>query len=182
MIKLWFQGHRRPGLNLALLLLPLVLSACNESPKVLEWDQLLNAAYPTDFVQPEGIAQLVDGIFSRQAAPGSATQTRVFLADIRSFGNIDEGSSVDAAPIMIADPGGSGTFIFLAAALNRDGKPEIVSTILLGDRIAVRAVAIEDHEITVRMRSREPDDPFAYLTKASCHWIVVNISVTNCLV
>lgn len=75
----------------------------------------------------------MDGEFRRQAAPGSATETVIRLADVRSFGRIDEGSSIDVAPILIVDPGGSGTFIYLAAALNIEGEPEIAATTLLGE-------------------------------------------------
>ena len=140
------------------------LTACGEGQQVLTWDQLENAAYPVEFVDPDGIAQLAGGEFRRQAAPGSAIQTVVRLAEIRSFGQIDNGSSIDAAPILIVDPGGSGTFIYLVAALNIDGQPEMAATTLLGDRVAVRSVKIVDSQIVVGMRVRGPDDPFAYLT------------------
>ena len=145
----------------------LTLSACGGGgggQQVLTWEQLENAAYPVEFAEPDGIAHLEDGEFRQQAAPGSATQTVVRLAEIRSFGRIDNGSSIDAAPILIVDPGGSGTFIYLVAALNIDGQPEMAATILLGDRVAVRSLKIVDSQIVVGMRVRGPDDPFAYLT------------------
>ena len=151
----------------ALAALLLTLSACEGGgggQQVLTWEQLENAAYPVEFAEPDGIAQLEDGEFRQQATPGSATQTVVRLAEIRSFGRIDNGSSIDAAPILIVDPGGSGTFIFLVAALNIDGQPEMAATILLGDRVAVRSLKIVDSQIVVGMRVRGPDDPFAYLT------------------
>ena len=142
----------------------LALTACGGDEQVLTWDQLENAAYPVEFVEPDGIAQLEGGEFRQQAAPGSATQTVVRLAQVRSFGQIDNGNSIDAAPILIVDPGGSGTFIYLVAALNIDGQPEMAATTLLGDRVAVRSVKIVDSQIVVGMRVRGPDDPFAYLT------------------
>ena len=142
----------------------LALTACGGDEQVLTWDQLENAAYPVEFVEPDGIAQLEGGEFRQQAAPGSATETVVRLAQVRSFGRIDNGSSIDAAPILIVDPGGSGTFIYLVAALNVDGRPEMAATTLLGDRVAVRSVRIVDSQIVVGMRVRGPDDPFAYLT------------------
>ena len=142
----------------------LALTACGGDEQVLTWDQLENAAYPVEFVEPDGIAQLEGGEFRQQAAPGSATETVVRLAQVRSFGRIDSGSSIDAAPILTVDPGGSGTFIYLVAALNVDGHPEMAATTLLGDRVAVRSVRIVDSQIVVGMRVRGPDDPFAYLT------------------
>ena len=114
----------------------LALTACGGDEQVLTWDQLENAAYPVEFVEPDGIAQLEGGEFRQQAAPGSATETVVRLAQVRSFGRIDSGSSIDAAPILTVDPGGSGTFIYLVAALNVDGHPEMAATTLLGDRVA----------------------------------------------
>ena len=60
-----------------------------------------------------------------------------------------------------ADPGGSGTFVYLAAVLDRDGAAEPVASVLLGDRIVVKSLVVEDDEITVAMLTRQEDEPMS---------------------
>ncbi len=134
-----------------------------QSEGALTWDQLRNAVYPSELPRAKS-APLRDGVYEEEVAPGSATRLKVQLADIAGFGEIDSDGSVDAAVVLIGSPGGSGTFIYLVAVLNNGGKPEPVATTLLGDRVAVRAVQVQDHKVTLRMRVRGPSDPLASLT------------------
>lgn len=130
----------------------------------LSWAALRNATYPSEL--PRGKrAPLQDGIYEEEIAPGSATRLRIQLADIAGFGDIDSDASADAAAVLVGSPGGSGTFIYLVAVLNDGGSANPVASTLLGDRIAVRAIRIEDHKIIVGMRVRGPSDPFAVLTR-----------------
>jgi hypothetical protein len=134
-----------------------------ESAKALTWDQLRNTTYPSELPRSKA-ASLENGVYEEEVAPGSATKLKIQIADIAGFGQIDADRSVDSAIVLIGSPGGSGTFIYLVAVLNQAGVPDPAATVLLGDRVAVRAVDIRDHRITVRMRVRGPSDPFAVLT------------------
>jgi hypothetical protein len=134
-----------------------------QSNHALTWTQLRNTTYPSELPRSKA-APLQDGVYEEEVAPGSATRLKIQLADIAGFGQIDGGRSVDAAVVLIGSPGGSGTFIYLVAVLNKVGEPEAAATTLLGDRVAVRAVEIRDRRIMVRMRVRGPSDPFTVLT------------------
>jgi hypothetical protein len=130
----------------------------------LTWAALRNATYPSEHPRSKQ-AMLRDGLYEEEVAPGSATKLHIQLADIVGFGSLDDDSLPDAAAVLIASPGGSGTFIYLVAVSNSDGTASPLATTLLGDRVAVRAVRIEDRKITVSMRVRGATDPFALLTR-----------------
>jgi len=129
----------------------------------LTWQSLLNATYATS-VTPRGAA-LRDGTFEAEAAPGSASRITVRLADIAAFGDLDGNLAPDAAAVLVSSGGGSGTFVELAAIRNEHGAAHPVATVLLGDRILVREVRIEDRRILVRLRARGATDPFSLRTR-----------------
>jgi hypothetical protein len=135
-----------------------------EAQTALTWDQLRNAPYPSEFPRSKS-APLQDGVYEEEIVPGAATRLKIQLADIGGFGLIDNDDSIDAAVVLISSPGGSGTFIHMTVVLNDDGLARPVATTLLGDRVAVRALEIQEHKILVRMRVRGPTDPFALLTR-----------------
>lgn len=130
----------------------------------LSWEQLRNATYPSELPRTKQ-APLKDGAYEEEIAPGSATRLTIRLADIVGFGRIDSGDSVDAAAVLIGSPGGTGTFIYLVVVLNDNGTPAPAAAVLLGDRVAVRAIRVEDHRMIVGMRVRAANDPLALLTK-----------------
>jgi hypothetical protein len=141
----------------------LALVRSSDSASALSWVQLRNATYPSEFPRSKA-APLKDGVYEEEIVPGAATRLKIQLADIADFGRIDDNSSIDAAVILIGPPGGSGTFIHLVAVLNDSGAPTPVASALLGDRVAVRGIRIEEQKIIVRMRVRGPSDPLAVLT------------------
>jgi len=130
----------------------------------LSWETLRNASYPSEFPRSK-VAQLTNGLYEEEYVPGAATKLVIRLADMAGFGSLDGDQSPDAAVILIADPGGSGTFVYLVAVLNDDGRASPVATVLLGDRVAVRSLKVTNGEVEVRMRVRGPTDPFARLTR-----------------
>ena len=142
----------------------LALRPDDSAPTALTWAQLRNATYPSELPRSKA-APLQDGVYEEEIVPGAATRLKIQLADIAGFGQLDADGSIDAAVVLIGSPGGSGTFIYLVAVLNEGGSPVPVATVLLGDRVAVRGVEIEDHRITVGMRVRGPSDPQAALTR-----------------
>ena len=129
----------------------------------LSWSALRNATYPTSLSL--GTVTLRDGLFEAQAAPGSASRISVRLVDLAAFGDLDADERPDAAVIVVTSPGGTGTFIDLAAVRNEAGVARPLARVQLGDRILVREVRIEGREIFVRLRTRAATDPLAQLTQ-----------------
>ncbi len=62
---------------------------------------------------------------------------------------------------LVVDPGGSGTFTYLALVLNQAGKAVPLTAVLLGDRIIVKSMAIQPGNIVVTMLTRKPDEPMS---------------------
>jgi hypothetical protein len=121
---------------------------------------LPNAEYPID-VASSGKAQLKNGDFEETAVPGSATKTRISLGEEQATGDLNGDDAQDASVTLVANPGGSGTFTYLAAVINRNGAADPIATVFLGDRIIVKSIAIESGKILVTLLTRKPDEPMA---------------------
>ncbi len=133
-------------------------------PVPLTLEQLKNAEYQSEF-PASGKAQLTDGTFFEPFEPGSASGVRLVLSEHVAFGDLNGDDIADAAVILIADPGGSGTFRHVAAVANEGGQPRHVASVLLGDRVKVESLAIQDGEIVVQMVGHGPDDPLCCPTQ-----------------
>lgn len=126
-------------------------------------ETLANMTYQSEWTQ-SGSATLVDGQYSEQAAPGSATQTKVMLTEYLAFGELD--GQPGAAAILVTDPGGSGTFYELAVVVERDGQPVNVASAPLGDRTQINSLVIQPNGIiVVDMVTHGPDDPMCCPTQ-----------------
>ncbi len=133
----------------------------SSSVQRLTKEQLKNAAYPSDFAN-NGTAQLTDGSFEEEAAPGSASKNTVQLDDsMIAFGDLDADGINDAAVILISSGGGSGTFYDLVAVIDRNGQPHPVATAFLGDRIKINDLSIQNGQVMVDMNARGPNEAMA---------------------
>lgn len=150
-------------LFLVLLVMALLLAGCaaqppfeqepnliDGEPAPLTVEVLKNATYKSEFVKA-GQAQLKDGVYEEQAAPDSASKNTLMLTEHVAFGDVNGDPITDAAVVLAASGGGSGTFYTLAIVINRMGNPYHFHSASLGDRIKVEAVEIEDGVIAVRM-------------------------------
>jgi hypothetical protein len=120
-------------------------------------DTLRNIEYRSEWTA-SGTAPLVDGEYSETIVPGAASKIVIKLHERMAFGYTPDGQQL-AVAMLIADPGGSGTFYDLAAVLFPDGKPQHVASVNLGDRVRIESLGIEDGEIVVQMIRQGPDDP-----------------------
>ena len=128
--------------------------------KVSILEALPNAVYPIELASG-GKAQLKDGYFEEEAAPGSATKTKITLGKLQAVGDVNGDGLEDALVTLVADPGGSGTFTYLALVLNQDGKPEPLAAVMLGDRIIVKSLSIQNGIVQITMFTRKPDEPMS---------------------
>ena len=123
---------------------------------------LANLTYKSEFTQ-DGMAPLADGEYSEQAAPGSATMTKVLLTENIAYGELE--NHLAAVVVLVTNPGGSGTFYDLAVVVDQNGTPTNISTIFLGDRVKINAMKIEDKQIVIDMVQAGPDDPMCCPTQ-----------------
>jgi hypothetical protein len=105
--------------------------------------------------------RLVDGRFEARYAPGSATQEKTLVFGEPEIGDLDGDGSQDAALILAHDPGGSGTFYYVAAALQRNGTYHGTNAVLLGDRVAPQGIRIRNGVIVVNYADRRAEEPMA---------------------
>jgi heat shock protein HslJ len=124
---------------------------------------LKNMTYKID-TTVSGEARLTDGEYREKVAPDSSTETSVLLTEHVAYGTLRNGEPA-AAVILVSDPGGSGTFYYMAIVTLQDGEPVNVATTLLGDRVQISSLAIEDGQIVVDMVTQGPDDPFCCPTQ-----------------
>lgn len=142
----------------ALLLVTLVLAAgCGSQAAPLTEESLKNAEYQG--IYPEAV-ELTDGQYEGEPfVEGGASRPTLSFTEPYAFGDLDGDGVDDAAVLLVENSGGSGSFVYLAAVLNRDGQPENVATTLLGDRAQVEELTIESGQIGVKMLTHGPDDP-----------------------
>jgi hypothetical protein len=108
-----------------------------------------------------GKAQLKDGAFEEPAAPDSATKTKIWLGDVQALGDINGDGAKDALVTLVVDLGGSGTFTYLALVLNDGGTPRPLAAVLLGDRIVVKSLAVENGSLVAHLLTRKPNEPMS---------------------
>jgi len=104
---------------------------------------------------------LVNGRAEREAAPGSATKVTTTLADPRVSGDVDGDGRPDTVVVLIYQPGGSGTFFYVAALLNVTGGVTTTPAVLLGDRIKVTGVKLDGRTIVVDALDRTAGQPLS---------------------
>lgn len=98
---------------------------------------------------------LKNGHAETAAAPHSATKTRTLVIGDMVPGDLDHDADLDTALFLVHDPGGSGTFYYVAAAENIHGQHLGTNAVLLGDRIAPKDLEIQNGMIVVRYAKRE---------------------------
>jgi hypothetical protein len=160
----------------AALALDLALAGCGGAPHrslvpPLTRAALREARYATEF-SDSGSVRLVHGEY-RLAAPGSADEVSVSLADSMAFGDFDGDGDIDAGAVLIGSGGGSGTFYHLVAVLNDRGTPRHVASVLLGDRIKLQRVTMHRDTFTVSLIRHGPDDPQCCPTQAAVEHFVL---------
>jgi len=117
----------------------------------------LNATYTIEGSE----IRLAGGCSQLQTAPGSAMRTRTLAFGNPVYGDLDGDGDEDAAVILVQDPGGSGTFYYIGAALGVKGGYRGTNAVLLGDRVTPLKVDIRNGVIFIDYRDRRPEEPMA---------------------
>jgi hypothetical protein len=131
-----------------------ILAGCNlasSDPQALGQLTLRSSVYTDSPVN------LRDGEFRKPAAPGAASEIVVKLTDIGAFGRLN-GTDIGAL-VFTTETGGSGTFRELALLTRGDRGWVNSHSLLLGDRVKLKAVAIVADSILVDMIIHGPSDP-----------------------
>lgn len=115
----------------------------------------LNATYSI-----EGrTVRLQDGRSERSITPHSATTMKTVVYGKPVYGDLDGDGQKDAAILLIHDPGGSGTFFYVAGALIINGAFRGTNAVWLGDRITPPDLQIRNGILIVRYADRGHGEP-----------------------
>lgn len=168
--KLWFNRPSNKGDNMlgriagAVILLAQAAACAGDQPPAGDSGLEAPNASPGDalYTLPplstgeQDTVRLVAGEYTRRYDESSATVRRVFLSDFVAGGELDGRAGEDAAVILVDQPGGSGTFYYLAALMRRGEGWESPTAVFLGDRVRIDSLSIEsdDGEIAVTFRTR----------------------------
>jgi len=109
--------------------------------------------------------KLEDGIAETEAAPGSSARvvTRYFGNELTT--DLDGDGREDVVFLLTQEPGGSGTFYYVVAALNTERGYVGSEGLLLGDRIAPQTTELSKNPshksvVVVNYADRGREDPF----------------------
>lgn len=117
--------------------------------------------YNTTYTIEDQAISLVEGSFTTQSAPGSATMIEASIFGRPVEGDLDNDGDDDALVVIVYDSGGSGTFYYLAAAINQNGRYRGSRGYLLGDRILVQLIKISRGGVLVRYLDRGSTEPMS---------------------
>ena len=125
-------------------------------PSSLSLDALKNSSYQTPTFTKS--VKLVSG---KSEIGSGADYLLVTLLDQVAVGDLNADGVPDAAVILAENSGGSGIFESLVIMLNQNGTPVQSATSLLGDRIKIIALTIQDGEIHLESLVQGPNDPMS---------------------
>ena len=120
---------------------------------------LPNANYVIDATS-SGKAPLKDGLHE-EAIADSSSRNIVRLGPEAAYGDLDGDHADDAAVTLLASSGGSGSFTYVAAVLNRDNVATPVASVFIGDRITMKSIRIVDGMIRVTWLDRTTGAPMS---------------------
>jgi hypothetical protein len=102
-----------------------------------------------------------NGRSEKEAAPGSVSKITTAVLGNPAVGDLNDDGRPDAALVLFQNSGGTGTFIYAAAAINRSDGDHGTNAVFLGDRITVDRVSIRNGVIVVEYRDRRSDEAMA---------------------
>ena len=115
----------------------------------------LNATYVVDGQS----IKLTNGGASMEVAPGSAAKITTMVFGTPVGGDLNGDGKEDAAVVLVQNPGGSGTFYYVAAAINRGNATQGTNAISFGDRVAPQTLEINNGKIIMNYADRKPGEP-----------------------
>jgi len=105
---------------------------------------------------------LENGTAEKEILPGSATKIRTSIFGEPVWGDINSDDVDDAVLLLTHDPGGSGTFYYITAAIKTSKGYRGANTILIGDRIAPKDTHVDkDGFIRHNYADRASWEPFS---------------------
>lgn len=118
-------------------------------------DALSNLTYPGPF--PGGAITLVNGRANYDDEGSGAPYVRL-ITTLPVVGDLDGDGKQDALALLEDNSSGSGRFLFLSAVLDTLGNPQPTDLVMLGDRVGLKALAIDGSGIAADLISQGTGD------------------------
>ncbi len=90
---------------------------------------------------------------------GEMIETEYFGNEVK--GDFNNDGTEDIAFVLIQNPGGTGVFYYIVAALKTSTGYKGTNAVLLGDRIAPQTTEFRNGKIIVNYADRKPDEPYS---------------------
>ncbi len=105
-----------------------------------------------------GVVRLTDGLYEHPYGEGATQKDSVaFVASAR--GDLNGDGADDAAVVLAASTGGTGSFYTIVAAVDVEGQALQAGADYLGDRVRIEGLEVADGQIVVNMLVAGPQDP-----------------------
>lgn len=104
---------------------------------------------------------LINGSASTRVSPDSGTVNTLTLFGEPTYGDLNGDSVIDAAVLLVNNPGGSGAFYYAVLAISKNGVFQATNALLLGDRIAPQSINIEDSRAVFSYAERKRGEPMS---------------------
>jgi|GEM_PF-1538734 len=119
--------------------------------------QLQNATYSGIYDEP---VTLTDGLYEGEPyVEGDASRPIVeYMNSSEIYGDLDGDDVEDAVVFLVESSGGTGNFVYVAAQLNRNGRPVDAGAVWIEDRIQVKSAVIENGQIKLEITAEGPGD------------------------
>ncbi len=121
--------------------------------------QAANATYPSENTE-SGRVSLVDGHYEDR------DMVSADLDAMGATGDVDGDGAIDRAVLLVTSTGGSGVFRELYLLRQKGGALQVSAPALLGDRVEVNDLRIENGEIVVDLVVQGAEDPLCCPTLA----------------
>ena len=109
----------------------------------------------------EELVSLAKGRSEKEAAPSVAMRVVTTLVEEPVLGDLNGDGVEDAAVWLLHQPGGTGSFLYVAVALNIEGRYVGTNAVFVGDRIVPQAMRIRNGVLSVTYLDRSRDEPMA---------------------
>ena len=152
--------HMKLTRNPILLILMILLSMqlCKFSDGHFTNRSLLHRLSGMEYQIDKHVVKLENGEYIKEILPGTASLLRVNLSEWLILGDLNYDSQSDAAVILTTNMGGTGKFYYLIPVLRQADNPVALEAILLGDRISMVSLNIENQQISVVYLDRNSED------------------------
>lgn len=134
---------------------PVHAQTTTATPPVLSVEALGNATYLSAYAEG-GEVTLQDG--QSVVAAGTMDEEHVTLTGYLAYGDLTGDDTEEAAVLLETNTAGTAVFYELAVLVAEDGQPRNVATTLVGDRIILSDLRIEDGQVVIEITAHGAGD------------------------